>query len=208
MDQVITITSTVPKERRLSRKEQKVLSKQKKKRKPSIGSGICIDTADTTTDCNNNHGGATATSTTTATNITAVKEIHQVPSTSTTAQHDKKHEEYLTKYTPILVPIDDIPIDDMNHCQSKVSSLGKWFPKAVQSKRTSTQQLLVPVSRTTDGTCTPNNTVDTDSPDKKAAILLFYQYISPLWTPPFQLTFNFFGTNVSVYGTTRPGTHM
>ena len=130
------------KKRRLSRKEQKILSKQKKK-KVEASTDVKSSIASRANTTNTENTPATSSSSSSST------------STTTT----KRHEDFLSKYEPIIF---DAGTSKEKSVTAKVSSLGKWFPKAIQLKRS------------LENGSTLNH--------RKSAILLFYQYINPLWS--------------------------
>jgi predicted sulfurtransferase len=142
MESPTATTSATKKKRRLSRKERKVLSKQKKRR---------VETIDN------------------------YKESPAVESQPSLVQKEgdertKRHEDFLEHYEPISFH-DSARTSGNQHqhtypsVETKVASLGKWFPKAIQLKRKYIDSLQ---------TSTENH--------RKAAILLFYQYMNPLWS--------------------------
>lgn len=141
-----TLPSPTLKKRRLSRKEQKMLSKQKKRRTVN-GDDEVVDQRESSETSKQSHP-------------TGIDPTIEHP------MKEKRHEDFLTNYEPISF-ITNSNANAGNHISTsttKVASLGKWFPKAIQLKRT--------IAASTNQT----------EHNRKAAILLFYQYINPQWS--------------------------
>jgi predicted sulfurtransferase len=147
------------KRRRLNRTEQKRLSKQRKKQKTSSNGVNASDTS--------NH-----------INGSSLSNSSQCPPPPPT----KPHKDYLSHYVPFPSPetkqgrslttsVSSNPKNANDEMEKpKVASVGKWFPKAIQLKRP-----LSCIQERTKG-----SREDSAFPKKQAAILLFYQYITPI----------------------------
>jgi predicted sulfurtransferase len=190
-----TVTGT---KRRLNRSEQKRITKQRKK-KPNVASQQQHNNNNNTTITHSSDDGD-------------FKVDVDTKKQKDDATISKSHEEYLTNYvsipfhpsnsssasTSLKTKEDESPIDNTTTATTKVSSLGKWFPKAIRLKR------VIPKegdsSNSNDSTTDDKNATTTtataaavaatfihtpaktQSTKRAAAILLFYQYIHPTWT--------------------------
>ena len=157
--------------RRMSKRERKNLKKKRKKVDGSEGSDSAF---------NFNASVAPAKEST-----TDDKEEILVHSKSTTDGHDVQRsepslEEYMTNYTP--APSVKVAKED-DETQSK--SLGKWFPKASVIKSTVcyTNDYLAKLAKEKKKAEKSKKQADAKIPiEPKASLVLFYQYVSPLWS--------------------------
>jgi predicted sulfurtransferase len=112
--------------------------------------------------------------------VSAINADAQDLSSTATTNSSESMDKYRTTYLPTPLPSDNTgqPLRHDSaataaHIARNEKSLGKWFPKAVTIKQPA-QHIHGPSS------CTAAAATISSSP--KAALVLFYQYMDPVWT--------------------------
>ena len=191
--------SNTRKKRRLSKRERKNLKKKKENvvdtstptsHEPILSNTATFDIADK---------GLCVESI--STNIATTKHATEPPPTTL--------EQYMRDYIPPPITKHLSKQENNNSQIHQNDSLGKWFPKAtvIKSSVCYSNDYLISLSKKNQSSATSTSS-DVEKIEPKASLVLFYQYVNPLWTPSKVSAFSQYIINIMKSHRTNLGGRM